>query len=119
VQLPQFIHCANLLDRFPEPVEVVCPSYSQHPLPDPKLAQISVALISLMASADGGTNYNGTYTRTGIVHAPDISCYFHNQICPRLDLDLIMKKSNKLQHTPMEICLSARIVVHTTETPTC
>jgi hypothetical protein len=31
---------------------------------------------------DGGTNYNGTYFRSGRVEVSDLTCYFHDGVCP-------------------------------------
>lgn len=41
-----------------------------------KLAQTSVAIISLTFSIDDGTSYNGTYVRPGVVDATNLTCYF-------------------------------------------
>lgn len=48
-----------------------------------KLAQTSVALINLTYDLNDGTNSNGTYTRNGIVNAPNLRCYFNTlKTCP-------------------------------------
>lgn len=48
-----------------------------------KLAQTSVALINLIYDLNDGTNWNGTYTRNGVVNATNLTCYFNNlHICP-------------------------------------
>lgn len=50
-----------------------------------KLAQTSVALLNLTYNLNDGTNWNGTYTRKGIVDAANLTCYVNTQNeCPVL-----------------------------------
>ena len=47
-------------------------------------AQVSIALVNLTYSLDDGTDWNGTYTRPGMVNVSDLSCYNANG-CPGKD----------------------------------
>ncbi|KAL9611901.1 MAG: hypothetical protein Q9167_003482 [Letrouitia subvulpina] len=49
------------------------------------LAQASIALINLTYELNDGTDWNGTYTRDGHVHVPNLTCYFHSNACPNED----------------------------------
>lgn len=67
----------------------------------PKLAQTSVALINLTYNLNDGTDWNGTYTRDGIVNASNLACYFGNphKKCPS-EPDLIQGRANTYGRAP-------------------
>lgn len=43
---------------------------------------MAAAVISLTYSLDDGTNYNGTYVRSGQVKVSNLTCYMHGHNCP-------------------------------------
>lgn len=59
-------------------------------------AQVSVALINLTYSIDAGTNWNGTYTRPGIVNVTDLSCFYGGGGCPGPDHEDIQQSAAHL-----------------------
>jgi hypothetical protein len=88
---------------FPKSCKYVFPSMTIPTLMIPKLAQTSVAFINLTYSIDGGTNWNDTYTRNGMVNAPNLACYFHNESCPVVHPEEVSQAS---AHAYGELALS-------------
>lgn len=54
-----------------------------------KLTQIPVFLIGLTYSINDGTDWNGTYTKNGIVSATNLSCYFQGPDCPTVNPQVV------------------------------
>jgi hypothetical protein len=84
--------CKHVLTSLPIPTLMI-----------PKLAQTSVALINLTHSVHGGTNWNDTYTRDGMVNAPNLACYFHNESYPVVHTEEVSQAS---AHAYGELALS-------------
>jgi hypothetical protein len=61
-------------------------------------------LINLTYAIDEGTNWNDTYKKPGTVHAPNLSCYIHNQTCPGA---LLEEVSQSMAHSYGELTLSS------------
>lgn len=67
-----------------------------------KLAQASVAVISLTYSMDGGTNSTGIFMSQGLVNASNLGCYYYGPNCTNPPL-AVPETSQSVAHTFGEI----------------